>query len=376
MLFPYTYVPHQMEKMQEFIDFIFFEVWCAAPIGLEFHPDLFEGKPDLQEVMSEFGYSKHAPERGQAFYKDVKAVYQLFALLSPQEIEQFKQWYRGNNDIEKVCANDPATPLVRYADIPIAHKDLSDQLKSFFKELYSQALLDLAALRKKIGDIDDHYQAFMTANRTGKCPFCGINDLLGEYHTNREAYDHYLPKALYPFNSINFKNLVPACHHCNSSYKTSKNPAYTRKDPAGALVRRKVFYPFSTAPHAIDLQVTLHHADIEKLTPADIDLAFGPANIAEHIETWKDVYGIEERYRGKLLSGDGKAWLVEVLDERRWNDESAGADGKTPDEYLRDVSRHAKKSPYANANFLKHGFLLGCKNAGLFEPAVQIGIAP
>lgn len=28
MLFQYTYVPHQMEKMQAFIDFIFFEVWC------------------------------------------------------------------------------------------------------------------------------------------------------------------------------------------------------------------------------------------------------------------------------------------------------------------------------------------------------------
>ena len=30
MLFPYKYVPHQMEKMQEFIDFIFYEVWCKA----------------------------------------------------------------------------------------------------------------------------------------------------------------------------------------------------------------------------------------------------------------------------------------------------------------------------------------------------------
>ena len=31
MLFPYAYVPHSMEKMQEFIDLIFFEVWCKAP---------------------------------------------------------------------------------------------------------------------------------------------------------------------------------------------------------------------------------------------------------------------------------------------------------------------------------------------------------
>lgn len=374
MLFPYTYVPHQMEKMQEFIDFIFNEVWCKAPTSGPFALSLFDGAAELREVMETFYYSD--AQGADFFYGHVERIHGLFAALSPGQIGQLQAWYQGNNDLEKVCANDPAAQLARYADIAAIHKDLEEQLASFFKGLYSPSLLNLAALRAKIGDIDDHYQAFMSANRTGKCPFCGINDLLGEYHTRREAYDHYLPKALYPFNSINFKNLVPACHHCNSSYKTSKNPAYTRSDPAGALVRRKVFYPFSTAPHAIDLQVTLHHADIENMTPADIDLAFGPANTAEQIETWKDVYGIEERYRGKLLSGDGKAWLEEVLVEWRWHDESAGDEGKAPDEYLRDVDRHAQRSPYANANFLKNGFLRGCKNAGLFEPAVQTGIAP
>lgn len=374
MLFPYTYVPHQMEKMQSFIDFIFNEVWCKAPASGPFGLNLFDAKAELREVMEAFYYSD--AQGADFFYGHVERIYGLFSALPPKQINQFQQWYQGNNDLEKVCANHPAAQLARYTDIVAAHKYLGEQLASFFKGLYSKSLLSLAALRAKIGDIDDHYQAFMSANRTGKCPFCGISDLLGEYHTKREAYDHYLPKALYPFNSINFKNLVPACHHCNSSYKTSKDPAHKPKDPAGKVVRRKVFYPFSTAPHAIDLQVTLNHADIEKMAPADIKLAFGPANIAEQIDTWKDVYGIEERYRGKLLGGDGKAWLVEVLDEWRWNDETSGAEGKTPDKYLRDVSRHTEKSPYANANFLKNGFLQGCKNAGLFEPVIQTGIAP
>jgi len=373
MLFPYTYVPHQMEKMQKFIDFIFFEVWCKAPIGQEFHTDLFVGEPDLQEVMSEFGFAKQAPERGKAFYKDVKTIYQSFSSLPPQEIEQFKRWYLANNDIEKVCANDPATPIIRYADIPVAHEDLTEQLKDFFKELYSpSSLLNLSALRKKIGNIDDHYRTFSSVNKSGTCPFCGISDLLGENHTPREAYDHYLPKALYPFNSINFRNLVPACHHCNSSYKTSKDPAHEQKAIPGGAVRRKVFYPFATAPYAIDLQVTFDHANIEKLTSAEIKLTFGPAELAEQIETWKDVYGIEERYRGKLLSADGMDWLEKALIEWRWHDETAGADGKTPDEYLRSVKRHTERAPYANENFLQNGFLQACKNAGIFEPIVKL----
>lgn len=365
MLFTYTYIPHQMEKMQAFIDFIFFEVWCKAPVGLEFGPDLFKNNPDLLEVMSFFGFAAKAPERGKAFYKDVKAIYSLFAPLSAAEIDQFKQWYFGNNDVEKVCANDPAAQMVRYADIPVAHYDLGNQLASFFTNLYSKSLLGLATLRDKIGDIDNHYQAFVQTNKAGKCPFCGINDLLGEYHSKREAYDHYLPKSLYPFNSINFRNLVPACHHCNSSYKTSKDPAFTPKDPAGAINRRKFFYPYASAPHAIELQVCLQHVDIERLTPADVTLQFGPAGISEEIDTWKDMYGIEERYKAKFCEeNDGKYWLTQVLDE--WRE-----DGKAPADFMTTLARQANNRPYAECNFLKKAFLDGCERIGLFDSKAE-----
>lgn len=117
MLFAYTYVPHSMEKMQQFIDFLFFDVWCKAPIGLVFHPSLFDDNPDFKKIMGEFGFSTIAAERGKAFYKETKVIYELFASLSPQEIDQIKQWYRGNNDLEKVCANNPKAQLVRYADL-------------------------------------------------------------------------------------------------------------------------------------------------------------------------------------------------------------------------------------------------------------------
>lgn len=367
MLFPYTYVPHQMEKMQKFIDFIFFEVWCKAPASEKFSLDLFDAEPELREVMEAFFYSD--AQGADFFLGHVERIYELFSALTPPQVEQFQGWYRGNNDLEKVCANDPVAELARYVDVAATYPELEKLLATFFKGLYSKSLLDLAPLRAKIGEIDDHYQAFVSANNSGRCPFCGISPLLGEYTTKRDAYDHYLPKALYPFNSINFRNLVPTCHHCNSSYKTSKNPAYAQKDPAGEAVRRKVFYPFSATPYAIDVQVMFDHADIEKLTSAEIKLTFGPAELAEQIETWKDVYGIEERYRGKLLSGDGKDWLVEIRDEWRWHDESAGAEGQTPDKYLQAVKRHAERSPYANENFLKNGFLQACKAAGVFGRA-------
>lgn len=359
MLFPYTYVPHQMEKMQAFIDFIFHEVWCKAPVSDNYSLNLFVANPELHELMTAFHYDD---SKGAEFFSGhVQRIYELFSTLNAAQIRQFQQWYLGNNDLEKVCANDPATHLARYSDIAVNHQDIADQLGTFFKGLYSQSLLRLAALRDKIGDIDEHYQTFIQKNKAGKCPFCGINDLLSEYHSKREAYDHYLPKSLYPFNSINFRNLVPACHHCNSSYKTSKDPTYTPKDPARAVQRRAVFYPYKTAPHAIELKITLQHADIERLTPEDIGLQFGPAAVAEEIDTWKDVYGIEERYKAKLCTeNDGKAWLMQVLDE--WKEL-----GNDPQDFLRTLAFNAQKRPYMDCQFLKKPFFDACEAIGIFK---------
>ncbi|MDO8465642.1 MAG: hypothetical protein Q7S46_10395 [Gallionella sp.] len=358
MLFPYKYVPHQMEKMQTFIDFVFHEVWCKAPGSGPFKLDLFDGNADLKEVMSNFYYGD--TQGGDFFYGRVQGIYEHFAVLTPAQIDQFKHWYLANNDIEKACANNPALHIARYADIKPIYQQLSEQLATFFKGLYSPQLLDLAVLRQKIGEIDDHYQRFMQTNTTGKCPFCGIGDVKGVHHTKREAYDHYLPKGLYPFNSINFRNLAPACHECNSTYKLTKDPL------SSATGRRKAFYPYTNTSYSINIKIDLKKPDVDKLTHDDIEIEYGPATLNEEIETWKDVYGIEERYKAKLMDGDGKAWLVEVLDEWKWSEESAGKEGRSPDEFLRDLKRHATKSPFTGANFLKKAFLDGCDRAGLF----------
>lgn len=199
----------------------------------------------------------------------------------------------------------------------------------------------------------------MSVNEPAKCPFCGFNDMLTEYHTKREAYDHYLPKNLYPFNSINFRNLAPACHHCNSSYKTSKDPAFTPKDPTKMVARRKVFYPYANHAYNIDIKIDLKNTDVDKLTSDDIEIEYGPASLNEEIETWKDVYGIEERYKAKCYSADAKDWLEQVRILKQ-------AHGLDPNAYLHTLNEQTKISPFANSNFFKKAFLEGCDRAGLF----------
>jgi hypothetical protein len=359
MLFPYQYVPHQMERMQRFINFIFYQVWCRAPKTKAYSLVLFDAHPPLKAVMESFAYD-HTKE-GDRFSSRIQEIYESFAKLPRADIAKLKCWYQSNNDIERACGNAPGSQITRYVEIQEMYPKLSELLASFFKNLYLSDLLGLKALRDKIGDIDDHYQTFVKTNKAGKCPFCGISDLFGEYHSKREAYDHYLPKKLYPFNSINFRNLVPACHHCNSSYKTSKDPAYNPKDPVGAVQRRKVFYPFAGTSYEIELQVTLQHSDIKNLTSEDVSLQFGPPAISEEIDTWKDVYGIEERYKAKFCGeNDGKYWLMQVLDE--WK-----AGGRLPADFLNNIAQQATLWPYAECNFLKKPFLDAYKQLGIFD---------
>jgi hypothetical protein len=324
-------------------------VWCKATPKIDFSFNSCSGNPELFEVMKKFFYSDK--KNADFFYGNVERIYGHFAYLKPKHIRRLKWWYFSNNDIERLCSNNPALNPARYTDIERRYPDLAKDLRIFFSGLYD---FDAADIKAKIGDIDDHYQAFVTTNKAGKCPFCGIGDIKGIHASKREAYDHYLPKALYPFNSINFHNLAPACHECNSTYKLSKDPAHS------ATGRRKSFYPYTETPYAIELQVTLQHSDIANLTQADVDLQFGPAALDEKIATWKDVYGIEERYKAKCCGdNDGKYWLTQVLDE--WRE-----DGRAPDDYLKTLTRQAKRNPYADCNFLKKAFLEGCERTGHF----------
>lgn len=352
MLFPYVYVPHQMERMQRFINYIFYQVWCRAPKAGPYDLALFDQNPPLKEVMTSFAYGH--TEVGDRFCVQIQTIYESFSVLPRKDIAQFKRWYQGNNNIGEICSNGAGIHIIRYNDISTTYQALTDQLRVFFKSLYSQDLLDLAALCDKIGKINDHYKTFVAINKLGICPFCGIGSIKSAHFKKREAYDHYLPKSIYPFNSINFRNLAPACHECNSSYKLTKDPAHN------GVGRRKAFYPYSDSSYLIELDMTLQHCDIDNLTPGDVDFQFGPAVLSEEIDTWKELYGIEERYKARLCGEyDGKYWVVKILDE--WKE-----DGKHPDEFLNTLTRQAQKWPHADENFLKKSFFDACRTAGLF----------
>lgn len=316
MLFPYTYINHDIEKLQDYLDHLFLEVWCKADSRIDYDVSLLH--PVLQDIIKEIYYDATVPH-GKYLYEPIESVYKIFQTIDSASKSTLAWAYVLNNSISNLCCNEAGYTAITYEDLKVYHADLPGVLKDFYENLYTN-VLGLKAVHSRIGELGDHYTEFVTVNDEGKCPYCGINSIKGVYVEKREAYDHYLPKAIYPFNSVNFFNLAPMCHECNSSYKLKKDPinARPKKNPLknGAGKPRKAFYSYSPTIAPLDLQIIFKSTDMSNLKPKDIEIKFNNPDIAEEIETWLDVFGIEERYKAKCLGkNDGRYWFEQVTDE-------------------------------------------------------------
>jgi len=355
MLFNYRYINHSIERFQTYLDHLVKKVWCrnTGKYSLKLlHPKLRE---IIEDIANDASIEKDWLDGP---IKNIDALFQK--KLTASQRAQVRKWYDHNNDIESLCAGDSKKQPGTYNEIETMDADLAEQLKTFCTNLFEK-VIKLKAVRDQIGSMDDHYLEFVKENDEGKCPYCGYGDLKGQYHTPREAYDHYLPKGTYPFNSVNFKNLAPMCHECNSSYKLQKDPTWNT-DPLhkkGPGSRRKAFYSYATVPSGISVSLNLNVGDVDQLTPADIDLHIEAPGRDEELETWKEVFGIEERFKAKCCGkNEGKYWLMQAIDECQ-------NAGKTPKQLLDKIKKNARNSPWAECNFLKKPFLQACQKAGL-----------
>jgi hypothetical protein len=365
MLFIYQYIKHDIERLQECLDHLFLEVWCKANVCTNY--DILLLHPLLQDIIREIYYDAKVPY-GEYLYEPIERVYAIFQQLDNSSKSKLAWIYLENNCIEFLCNREDGYSATTYQELSSYDENLPDLLKDFYEKLYTK-VLSLDIVKKKIGKLEDHYQEFVKVNDEGKCPFCGINSIKGIYHSRREAYDHYLPKALYPFNSVNFRNLAPMCHECNSSYKLSKDPinARPKKNPLknDLGVKRKSFFTYSTMSNDIGFSINISNTDMNTLSVNDIQLTFSNAIISEEIETWKDIFGIEERYKAKCLErNDGKYWFEQATDEYINAQVDLGA-GFTKQQWVTYLINAARRKPFAEGNFIKAEFLEAFRNNGV-----------
>ena len=355
MLFPYAYVPHGMERMQAFIDHIFHHVWCVAP-GSEYSIALFAGMPELHAVMEELDREdKAGVEKGAGafFYRHVNSIFNQFKALSPQEIEAYQDMYERNNDIESLCAGRKNP--IRYAEGP--EGPLWETIKKFFSKLYLSGFFGLSVVKKAIGtDLRTHYKQLMKENRPPSCPFCGLLPIDTEHDPTRDAYDHYLPCSKYPFNSVNLKNLAPACGKCNSSNKGDSDPL-----AAADGTPRKAFYPYGSTKHEISIEVNIAACQWDGIEPKDVFVALTCEGYDEEVATWDALYGVKLRYAAKTCSSSGaEYWVNRVLNEHM----NYGLSVRGMLDAELSVARNA---PWTEANFLRCAVLEGFDRISLFD---------
>jgi hypothetical protein len=337
MLRLYTPIKHDIFTLHTLLEKVVCDVWCTA------NGDTCDDKLE-QTFKNIYHYSyKSTKKEKKTLRNEVERIYEEFKKINQHEKNLIKSAFKVNNSIEELCNGKV---LNYYKLLPPA---IHDDIKLLFKWCYEELLKK----GKVAGDKMEYYNELINHpdNDFSVCPCCGLIDIESPESICREDYDHYLPKKLYPFASVNFANLVPICKKCNQDRKKADDPIENH---------RVAFYPFSTHEHNIEISLN-YTADISK---EDKELSFTDLEItlngqADKIDTWDWLFDIVSRYEDKVKTFS-KRFLNEI---KRRHESFQKIDNtwsylNTLDELIEDY----QFDYYDDKKFLKIAFLKAIKN--------------
>ena len=260
---------HPIYTLHSQLEHLVCEVWCNASAT----PCENLLQPNFRIIYNSYLWLK----------TDIDAIYAKCVTLNSIERTAIRTAFNINNRIEELC-NGTITPIYLNA-LPVVVKD-------FMKPLLVKFYNNLLGLGQVAGDKLQYYNQLIETSKFTTCPCCGLSPIESAETLYREDNDHYLPKAEFPFASVNFKNLVPLCGKCNKKCKGSKNPIETG---------RRAFFPYSLTPHYIEVRMQLVNnpdIDFEVLRSQDIAVSF--VGDTPKIDTWNWVFEIDGRYNEEV----------------------------------------------------------------------------
>lgn len=288
MLYTYVDIDHPIKQLQDNICYYFERLFDAEPVPY-----------DINIVLqADFITLINSSNKFKNYLKDIAEKY---IALPNAEKDIVKKAYLNHLNIENLC-NDTTIEVVKYTEI--VNEDFRTLLKEFLTWLWDKYDDLPQALRDEYNDVQDHFNEFKKAQIGKVCPFCGISSLKPPTdRKRRNAYDHYIPKAMYPFVSINFKNLFPACHECNSDEKKEYDT------PLKNSIRQRVIFPFDNI-YSID-ELTISIAPEETFNTVNLgtllsDIAWNisftlATGSIDVYDVWDDIFKIKTRYKEYIL---------------------------------------------------------------------------
>lgn len=333
-------------------------VWCNAKKGTMYSNALL-ATADCTEFVNKSPID---------FKTKIGNIYLEFSNLTALHKKRMLQGLTINNDIERLCSGK--LNYLTFDEIKKMRKGLDVLLREFGYYMYDNAIKFTTAFTDKYGSHKVHFDDFKTENRKtnnliGVCPFCGLNGLKTEYHkSKRDAYDHYLPKSKYAFNSINFKNLAPICDICNEGYKGTKDPIFDKTKKK----RRKAFFPYSTANDKIQIDITLSkNCNLLKPKIRDLAIAYSCTGKDSEINTWKDLFGIDEQLTTKILDRQ-RDWFENLIIHYNLLKEASLSAGETFttsfQTYVNSKIKTCKGKGISDMYFLKGAYLEELQRTG------------
>lgn len=287
-----------------------------------FFVNLFEYEPDDIDTLVHPDFNEIYNTHYGVIKNNLQSIYQKYLELTDTQKTLVKNAFYYNQQIENICSK--ITNPIKYSDL---EENFAKVLKKFFDE--SWTLLSSKngnpTVKAECGNIYQHYCDLFTGGRQHftVCPICGLEELLGEYDAcndpddeeqdkAREAYDHYFPKKLYPFISVDFTNLLPICHHCNSTYKHDYDTAYN------GTTRQACFYPFSLQ-EINDIRIKIDSPEIidELKSSTSWSIVLETASgIDEEINSWDNIFRIKNRYVKKIKAKE-RIWKNQLVNKVR-----------------------------------------------------------
>lgn len=318
-------INHLIFTLHSQLEHLVCQVWCNASDNNTCEELLQE---DFEVIYNTYDWLKTA----------VDDIYEKCKDLTSDQRGDIREAYNVNNRIEELC-NGELIPIT----LDQLHSVVETDMKPLLVKFYDY-LLDRSAV---VGSKLDYYNKLIEKNPYNTCPCCGLTPIESAETHYREDNDHYLPKADFPFASVNFQNLVPLCGKCNKKHKSTKNPFENG---------RVSFYPFDTNHQEIGIETIIVNSDdldYRKLREEDVQINFD--NDVDKIETWDWLFKINFRYNEETRKFS-KTELRGIANRLFRNNKRKN--GLTYDEVLEDEIENYEIERFEDRKFLKIPFLL------------------